>query len=165
MGFATGLHARARPPPASPHSLGPSEPRTEGSPFSGLTLRHHSNNRRQFGPTEEVRRNSYMTWAKPALAVSKTLGSADILPFLTASLRTRKRLPCPIEDSQSSYTTNVRNLINQPAAIDLPWWLFRPKPCNTDGPPGSSASGDGQTQLVDAYLHDPIRVVVTEEGT
>ncbi len=28
-----------------------------------------------------------------------------------------------------------------------------------------SASGDGQTQLVDAYLHDPIRVVVTEEGT
>jgi hypothetical protein len=28
-----------------------------------------------------------------------------------------------------------------------------------------TASGDGQTQLVDAYLHDPIRVVVTEEGT
>ena len=28
-----------------------------------------------------------------------------------------------------------------------------------------SANGDGQTQLVDTYLHDPIRVVVTEEGT
>jgi hypothetical protein len=28
-----------------------------------------------------------------------------------------------------------------------------------------SANGNGQTQLVDTYLHDPIRVVVTEEGT
>ena len=28
-----------------------------------------------------------------------------------------------------------------------------------------SASGNGQTQLVDTYLHDPIRVVVTEGGT
>jgi hypothetical protein len=28
-----------------------------------------------------------------------------------------------------------------------------------------SANGNGQTQLVDTYLHDPIRVLVTEEGT
>jgi Big-like domain-containing protein len=28
-----------------------------------------------------------------------------------------------------------------------------------------SASGDGQTQLVDAYLQNPIRVIVTEDGT
>jgi hypothetical protein len=27
-----------------------------------------------------------------------------------------------------------------------------------------SATGDGQTQLVDTYLHEPIRVVITEEG-
>ncbi len=76
----------------------PSVPWPEGSPFSGRTpTTPLSNSRRHSGPTEEGSRkySSYMTWAKPALAVSKTLGSADILPFLTASLRTTGAAPVP----------------------------------------------------------------------
>ncbi|HSE68724.1 MAG TPA: Ig-like domain-containing protein [Gemmatimonadales bacterium] len=42
--------------------------------------------------------------------------------------------------------------------------------CSDQGPltltirEAPSASGDGQTQLVDAYLQNPIRVIVTEDG-
>lgn len=90
------------------------------------------------------------------------------MAFLTASLRTtggtRARLkianrPIPQMRSAPSLITPLLLAILAAGA------------CSDQGPStltirqDPTASGDGQSQLVDAYLQNPIRVIVTEDGT